>query len=86
MSRYRVERDEHHGGGLFELEITIEWRVIDVATGAIVRRFRDDDSASYDGVGWSGGAGAAVLEVAVTEAEDAIEVRYRDGRCERVAL
>lgn len=83
--RYRVRRDEHHGGGLFELEITITWEIVEVATGAVVRRLRDDESASYDGVGWSGGAGPAIAEVTI-EGDALVCVRFQDGRISREPL
>lgn len=51
--RYRVEKREHHGGGLFELEVTIHFDVVDNASGEVMMTFSGEDSASYDGVGWA---------------------------------
>ena len=52
-NRYRVEKREHHGGGLFELEVTTHFDVVDNTTGEVMMTFSGEDSASYDGVGWA---------------------------------
>ena len=84
--RYEVQRHEHHGGGLFELEITVRWDVIDRETGAVVWSCRDDSSARYDGVGWAETAGGSVSDVTLSEDGTAVEVRRGGGAVERVAL
>lgn len=87
MPRYEVHRREHHGGGLYELEITIRWDVVDTATGRVVRTIDDEESASYDGVGWAAGCTAYVVDVSVDETDPpAAVIRYRDDRTVRVPL
>ncbi len=85
-SRFAVRVDEHHGGGLFELEVTTTYEVVERATGAVVMRFAGDYSASYDGVGWGDGASGGVVAVELTPAEDAVIVRFAGGSEERHPL
>lgn len=84
--RYRVEKREHHGGGLFELEITTTWEVVDVRTGAVVRSFREEYDAHYDGVGWADGVSSGVADVSLGDDQRSVVVRHADGRVETVAL
>lgn len=77
---------EHHGGGLFELEITTTYEVVDTTDGAVVMRFSGDYSASYDGVGWSDGAAGGVREVTVSADERWVEVHFAGGHIERHSL
>lgn len=84
--RYQVHKHVHEGGGLFELEITIRWDVVDLRTGEIVRTFRDESSAHYDGVGWSGGASGSLVDVTVDVDQRAVLLHHAGGRVERVPL
>lgn len=84
--RYQVRVHEHHGGGLFELEITTTYEVVDTATDALVMRFTGDYSASYDGVGWAGGAAGGVREVTISPDDRSVEVRFAGGHIERHPL
>jgi len=77
---------EHHGGGLFELEITTTYEVVDTRTGAVVMRFSGDHSASYDGVGWGDGASGGVAAVELSPDERWVEVRFSGGHVERHPL
>lgn len=85
-SRWKVTRREHHGGGLFELEITTWFEVVDVLSDAVVMRFEGGYAASYDGVGWADGAAGGAVAVDVVEEEHAVEVRDASGRVERFPL
>lgn len=84
--RYEIQRREHHGGGLFELEITVHWDVIELATGAVVRTFRDESWARYDGGQWAEIAGHSIADVTLTDDGAAVEIRFNHGVVERVAL
>ncbi len=84
--RYEVRHHEHHGGGLYELEITVRWDVIDRETGAVVRSFSDESSAQYDGAGWAERYGLSISEVTLSDDGTAVDVRRSDGVVERVAL
>ncbi|MCC6622111.1 MAG: hypothetical protein IT385_12685 [Deltaproteobacteria bacterium] len=86
IRRYEVRTREHHGGGLFELEITTWYEVVDVVTDRVVMRFEGGYSASYDGVGWGDGAAGGVAAVVISEDGRAVEVRLAGGRIERHAL
>ncbi|MBK9036704.1 MAG: hypothetical protein IPL61_36550 [Myxococcales bacterium] len=85
-SRFEVRRHEHHAGGLFELEITISWDVIDRQTGATVRSFTDESSARYDGVGWAGASGGCVVDVTLSADGAGVDVHRAGGAIEHVAL
>lgn len=84
--RYEVRVHEHHGGGLFELEITTTYEVVDTRTGAIVMRFSGDYSAAYDGVGWGGGAAGGVREVTIGPDDRTVQVHFAGGHIARHAL
>ena len=84
--RFQVRVREHHGGGLFELEITTWHEVIDTVRSEIVMRFEGGYAASYDGVGWADGVSGGVSEVTVTPDERWVEVRFAGGHVERHAL
>jgi len=77
---------EHHGGGLFELEITTTFEVVDTRTDAVVMRFTGDYSASYDGVGWGDGTAGGVRAVTIAADERSVEVRLAGGQVARHPL
>lgn len=84
--RYFVRRREHHGGGLFELEVDIVFEVVDAATGEVVHRWDAGWSASYDGVGWADQASSSLDDVAIAEDGAHVELRFSGGRVERVPI
>ncbi len=65
-SRYRIEKREHSGGGLYELESTTYYYIVDNSTEKIVMTFTGGYSASYDGQGWADGVSGGVTEVELT--------------------
>lgn len=75
--RWRLEVDRYQGGGLFELEERTTWQVVEVATGRVHARLTAESSASYDGVGWSGGGSGGVDEVAL--GSDGAHLLVREG-------
>ena len=84
--RYEVRRHEHHGGGLYELEVTITFDVVELATGTIVKRFEGGYSASYNGSGWGDYVHSNLHDVTLAADGLHAEVHFSGGRVERVFL
>lgn len=78
--RFRVEKHEHHGGGLFELEITTKFHVIDNRTGQIIMTFDAGSSTHYTGQ-WSDESSWGVSHVEISEDETEVLVQEH-GRSE----
>jgi len=79
-NRYRVETREHHGGGLFELEITKYFEVIDNRTHEIIMTFTFEESAHYTGQ-WSDWNSYGVTKVEISEDGREVVV-YDSGNAE----
>jgi hypothetical protein len=89
MARFevRVEEGPPHGG-LYELEQTTYYRVVDVASGEVVLAFEGEMEASLStstGM-WDDYRFSGVREVILAPDEGSVTVRYYDGREEMVGL
>jgi len=79
----RVEEGAAHGG-LYELEQTTYYRVVDRQSGEVVMIFRGEMEASLStetGM-WDDYRFTGVCEVAIADDEQSVNVRYHDGRVE----
>ncbi|MBN1933148.1 MAG: hypothetical protein JW934_00710 [Anaerolineae bacterium] len=88
MGRFtvRVEEGNAHGG-LYELEQTTYYQVVDTLSGAVVMTFEGEMEASLSDVGlWDDYHFSGVREVTVAPDEQSVTVRYYDGREETVQL
>ena len=75
-------------GGLFELEQTTSYRVLDTRTQAVVLTFRGEMEASFSATtgSWEDYHGSGVREVAVAPDEKTVIVKSYDDREETIAL
>jgi len=66
---YRIaERDGAAHGGLYELEQTHYFDIVNILTGAVVMTFESEYSASFQGNGtWGDGSSSGVEKVTFTE-------------------
>lgn len=84
--RVTVEEGPPHGG-LYELELTTTYRVIDDASGATVMSFTGDYAASFGDDGqWGEPTLSGVVKVELDATGQAVVVHHADGRCEVLAL
>lgn len=87
--RFNVVIEEGHPhGGLYELEQTTYYHVIDTRTEEVVMTFRGEMEASLStSTGqWDDYHFYGVSEVTITSDETAVKVQYYDGREEILAL
>lgn len=78
--KWSVQYDEHHAGGLFELEITYRWYICD-ATGTRRWLYEGEASASYakGGGGWDDWSSGGVDDVAIGLDGEHVLVRSWEG-------
>lgn len=77
----QVEEGAPHGG-LYELEQTTYYRVVDRESGEVVMAFRGEMEASLStetGM-WDDYRFSGVCEVTIANDEQSVNVRYHDGR------
>lgn len=88
-ARFEVEVEEGPAhGGLYELEQTTYYRVVDTRSHEVVLTFRGEMEASLStstGM-WDDHRYSGVREVAVAPDERSVHVQYHDGREETVPL
>lgn len=75
-------------GGLFELEQTTYYRVVEVRTGRVMLTFRGEMEASLstDTGTWESYRYSGVYGVTMALDGKSVTVRYHDGREERIPL
>lgn len=86
--RYRVCTHTRSAGGLFELEVTTTWTIVDQRTREVVRTFTGQSDASYstDGTGWEEATYSGVQGVSIDASGEVALVDHGEGRIERVPL
>jgi hypothetical protein len=67
--RFRIQVDEHHAGGLFELEITIKYFVIDTWKNEVVMQLISETSAEMGAGQWTNYSSGGVSEVRISDDE-----------------
>ncbi len=80
--------EEAPRGGLFQLELSTYYRVVDSHTKEVIMTFQGQIEASLsaeDGM-WEDYSGSGVREVVIAPDEQAAIVRYYDGREEMAVL
>lgn len=83
----QVEVGSPHGG-LYELEQTTYYRVVDRETGKVVLTFLGEMEASLspDTGLWDDYRYSGVCEVTIADGDQSVVVRYHDGREETVEI
>jgi len=87
--RYRITvEDEPPRGGLFELEQTTVFRVVDVRTNEVILAYQGMMEASLDPAtgDWGEYRLSGVSGVTIAPDERTITVKHHDGRAELVPL
>lgn len=84
LPRWRLDKIEHPRGDLFEMELRVTWRVIEIATERLVLELEGCEDLDYSGPGWTprGGSGAARVGILHDEAH----VLRADGTEEKIPL
>jgi hypothetical protein len=81
----KVEEGPAHGG-LYELEQTTFYRLVDTRSNEVVMTFEGEMSARLDGGVWSDHQYSGVCEVTVAPDERSVRVKYHGGHEETVPL
>ena len=85
--RFEVQiEDGGAHGGLYELEQTTYYRVVDTRTGAVVLAFEGETSANYKDGQWTDYVHGGVCGVTVAPDERSVRVTYYGGLEESVPL
>jgi hypothetical protein len=77
----QVEEGAPHGG-LYELEQTTYYRVVERASGEVMMTFQGEMEASLSTATgmWDDYRFSGVCEVTIADGERSVQVRYHDGR------
>lgn len=88
MGRFQVQVQEGNAhGGLYELEQTTFYQVVDTLSGEVVMVFEGEMEASLGQVGlWDDYHFSGVEQVMIAPDEQSVIVRYYDGHEETVPL
>lgn len=89
MARYEVRTEEGPAsGGLYELEQTTRYHVVDLQTNDVVMSFESQTSASPNliGQGWTDYQHTGVSAVTIAPDERSVLVVHHDGWEQRVPL
>ncbi len=85
--KFRIEVKEHSAGGLFELEVTTKYYVIDNRNETILMQYESGYSAEFVAGTWANGTSGGIKEITISEDEKFVLISvYGTEEIEKVAL